>query len=378
MRDLDRSAHELCAACATGTATAPTPTFQALSQIADLDVRPVDFGSELAGRTFGGKLRALPSSLRTVGSLAGLATLVRRRQVQIVHTSDRPRDALACVLLARLTGAKCLIHVHVGYGQWMSPLLKWSLKRADALIAVSEFVGRSLAESGHDPARIHVVLNAIDPSAWRPHEGREEARREFGVAADAPMLITVCRLFPAKGPEELIRCLPALLRAYPAVTLMIVGQEMLAGYRQHLERVAGDLGVSESVRFAGQRSDIARLMAAADIFAMPSLGEPFGLVFLEAMAMGLPVVALHSGGTPEVVEDRLTGLLSDPMHVEQLTNNLLALLEDPERRQRMGVAGRRRVEAYFSTPRMAADTALVYKRLTSGVNVGADVLSKSA
>ena len=106
------------------------------------------------------------------------------------------------------------------------------------------------------------------------------------------------------------------------------------------------------------------MMAAADIFAMPSLGEPFGLVFLEAMAMQLPVVALDSGGAPEVVDDGVTGLLVEPGDTDGLTRRLLALLEDPERRQQMGAAGRQRVEALFTTPRMAADTATVYRRLT--------------
>jgi glycosyltransferase involved in cell wall biosynthesis len=116
-------------------------------------------------------------------------------------------------------------------------------------------------------------------------------------------------------------------------------------------------------------------MAAADLFAMPSLGEPFGLVYLEAMAMGLPVVALDSGGTPEVVEHGVTGLLSQPGDASQLTTNLLTLLADPERRKNMGDAGRRRVEAYFATPRMAADTSAVYQRLTSGETLALTALA---
>jgi glycosyltransferase involved in cell wall biosynthesis len=378
MRDLDRSTNELWAACAPGAPDAPTPTYEVLSGIDNIVVHPVDFGTELSGRSVFNKIRTLPRSFRTLSSLAGLAALVKRRRVQIIHTSDRPRDALACVLLARLTGAKCLIHVHVGYGEWMSPLLKWSLKRADGLIAVSEFVGRTLVASGHDPRRIHVVLNAIDPDTWQRHEDRGETRREFSVPLDGPMVITVCRLFPAKGPEELLRCLPALRRVHPGVTLMIVGDEMQPGYRRHLIRVAHDLGVAESVRLAGHRSDVARLMEAADVFAMPSLGEPFGLVFLEAMSMRLPVVALDSGGTPEVVENGVTGLLSEPGDTEQLTNNLLTLLGDSEMRKRMGVAGQSRVAALFTTPRMAADTAKVYRQITIPFIRGADTLSESA
>jgi glycosyltransferase involved in cell wall biosynthesis len=247
----------------------------------------------------------------------------------------------------------------------MRPALRWSLKRADALIAISHFVAGSLLDSGHDRERIHVVLNGIDLAAWRPGEGRQETRQELRISEDAPVLITVCRLFPEKGPEVLLRCLPALRAKHPDITFVVVGEEMHAGYRQHLTAVADELGVADCVRFLGRRSDVPRLMAAADVFAMASREEPFGLVYLEAMAMRLPVVAIGAGGTPEVVIDGVTGLLSEQDDTVGLTTNILLLLDDAERRQQMGDAGRRRVEACFTTRRMAADVDAVYKRLTS-------------
>ena len=365
IRDLDRSAYEVHVACATGTRDAPTPTFQALSGIADLHVHPVDFGPELFGRTLAGKARGLFGALRAIPGLARLALFVRRQGVEVIHTSDRPRDALASVLLSRLTGAKCVVHVHVAYGDWMSAMLKWSLKQADGLIAVSEFVSSTLAASGHSTEKIHVVLNAIDPDDWVPGRGRVEARQELGIGQDAPVILTVCRLFPAKGPAELIRALPALRKMYPDLHLLIVGKEMVTGFQHELEDLARQQGVRDSVTFTGRRPDIERLMAAADIYAMPSLGEPFGLVFLEAMAMELPVVALESGGAPEVVEQSTTGLLSQPGDQVGLFDHLLALLGDPSRRRRMGINGRERVQEHFTTSRMASDTALVYEQLTS-------------
>jgi glycosyltransferase involved in cell wall biosynthesis len=373
MRDLDRSTNQLTVACAIGRPDDPTPTYRIIKGIPDLRVHPVDFGSELTRRSRGNKVRAGIDGLRAARSLAQLVLFVRRHRVQIVHTSDRPRDAVASVVLARLTGTKCIIHAHVAYGDWMSRALKWSLKRADALLAVSHFVGQSLVANGHDPAKIHVVLNAIDPDAWRWGEGREEIREELAIPADAPVLITVCRLFPEKGPEVLIRRLPVLRAAYPDVVLVVVGEQMLPGYRQHLCDVADDLGVAENVRLVGYRSDVPRLMAAADVYVMASREEPFGLVYLEAMAMRLPVVAIGAGGTPEVVVNGVTGLLSDLDDVEQLAANILSLLEHPELRHLMGDAGRRRVEASFTTPRMAADVDAVYKKLTSTADLSVDV-----
>jgi glycosyltransferase involved in cell wall biosynthesis len=114
-------------------------------------------------------------------------------------------------------------------------------------------------------------------------------------------------------------------------------------------------------------------MAAADVFAMASRAEPFGLVYVEAMAMRLPVVAFRTGGTPEVVVDGVTGLLSEPDDLERLTNNILGLLDDPELRRRLGAAGRQRVEGCFDTPRLAADVDALYKRLLSAPDERADL-----
>jgi glycosyltransferase involved in cell wall biosynthesis len=374
MKELDRSAYELHVACATGTHDAPTPTFEAISRIPNIQVHPVDLGPELFGRTRTGKVLGLLGALRAFPSLGHLAVFIRHDGVRVIHTTDRPRDALAAVALSRVTRAKCVIHAHVAYGDWMSPLLKWSLKRADALIAVSDFVADTLVASGHSPENIHVVLNAINPMDWTPGQGRQDARRELEVPEHAPVIITVCRLFPPKGPGELVRALPILRQDFPDVRLVVVGQEMVIGYQKQLEELALELGVADNVIFTGRRGDVERLMAAADIYAMPSLAEPFGLVFLEAMAMELPVVALNSGGAPEVVEHGTTALLSEPGDMAGLTEHLLALIRDPQRRQRMGVNGRRRVEEHFATRRMATDTGLVYEQVTSGGAVAPNLL----
>lgn len=367
MRGLDRSTHELHARCARGPAEDPTPTYRAFQDIPDVHLRSLNLGPELTQQAgVVGKARALVATLPAIAGLAGLALYVRRHRIPVIHTSDRPRDAAACVLLARLTGARSVIHVHVGWAEWMSPLLQRSLRRADALVAVSEFVARTLDDSGHDPARTHVVLNAIDPAAWVPGLDRDATRRELDIADGAPVVLTVCRLFPGKGPSELIRALAKVRTEHPDVRLLIVGGEMASGYARELADLAAELGLADNVVLTGRRSDVARLMAAADVYAMPSLGEPFGLVFVEAMAMRLPVVALDSGGAPEIVEHGRTGLLCAPGDVDQLATNLCELIAGPERRARMGALGRQRVEEHFTIGRMARDMAGTYRAVLAG------------
>ena len=263
MRHLDRSTFELHAACATGTHDAPAPMFEVLNQISDLRLHPVDFGPEGFGDSLRGsgreKLSTLVATGRAVVSMTRLAITARRNQVSVIRTDERPR----CVRLrsdCRLAGAKSIIHMHVEHGEWMRPLLKWSLKRADALVAVSDFVAGSLVSNGRGGARTRVVLNAIDLTDWIPGQGRKEVRHEFWLPPNTTVLVTVCRLGPGKGPGDLIRGLAWVRREYPDVRLLIVGGEGVPGYRWELMKAAHELGVAENVVFTGWRNDVPRLI----------------------------------------------------------------------------------------------------------------------
>lgn len=361
---LDKNRVDVHVACAFGSDTEPTPTYAAMRSIPNIRIVAVNLGRERRGSKVARLSRAALDAVAASASIARLAVYVRRNDIRIIHTTDRPRDAAACVVLRSLTGAHSIVHAHVGFdAAWMSGTLQWAIRRADALIAVSEFVASTLVDSGHDANRVHVVLNAIDLSRWSPGVGRDVIRREFGFEDDDVVLITVCRLFPAKGPTELIQALALVLKRRVDVHLLIVGREMQPGYVAELVELARNLGIHEQVVLTGQRQDVPALMAAADIYAMPSFAEPFGLVYLEAMAMQRPVVALKSGGTPEVVEDGLDGLLSDPGDVRQFADNLIALADDRDRRTRIGNHARHRVEHYFTIERMARDTEAVYERV---------------
>jgi glycosyltransferase involved in cell wall biosynthesis len=359
---LDRQRHRLHVACAaTDPAGAPTPTYTIIREIPDVTIVPVNFGV----RT-GGKLRSAAQTAPIIAGVARLARYVRRNRISVIHTTDRPSDAVAAVVLGRLTGAKVVIHVHVVYNPWMSRGLQWALRQADALVGVSRFVAERLVEAGHRPERVYAVQNGIDASRWVPGRDRQACREELGIDADAPMILTVCRLFPEKGPGDLIEAAALLRHDFPALMLVIAGQDLPGEhYSDELRAEVSRLGLDDAVLFTGHFADVSRLMAAADIFAMPSFEEPFGLVYLEAMAMGLPVVALANGGAQEIVEHDRTGLLSAPGDAAGLRANLAALLADRLRGNQLGAAGRQVVEHKFSTLRMASGTADVYARVSA-------------
>jgi glycosyltransferase involved in cell wall biosynthesis len=368
MRMLDRRRFDVHVACSAGPPGARTRGYQALTEIPNLRLRETDFGPSLSDRSRFAKLLQLPKLGAMFWSLWALARYVRSNGIRILHSTDRPRDAFACAVVGRLSGAKSIVHAHLKCADWMSPSLRRSMAQADALMAISAFVGQSLIDCGYARDKTHVVLNAIDLSRWDYRLDPGSVRRELGIPLTAPVIASASRLFRAKGQAELVRALPQLREAFPDLRLLIVGRDdfqvMTTSFTAELKALAADLGVAEHLIFAGQRSDMPAVMAACDVFALPSDEEPFGLVFVEAMAMKRPVVALANGGTLEIVEHGKSGLLSPRGDVDTLAANLRTLLGDPALRARMGEYGRQQAEARFSAGRMAADAARVYTLLT--------------
>jgi glycosyltransferase involved in cell wall biosynthesis len=368
MRGLDRSRFDVHVACAAGPSNARTPAFRALSTIPDLHVRPANFGPSLTARSKIGKAAALLRAAPTLASYAGLARYIRQHRITVLHATDRPRDAVACAFLARLTGARSVIHVHVKCADWMSRSVRKAMRTVDALVGVSQFVARSLVDNGYEARRTHAVLNAIDPSAWDYRLDPRPVRHALGIPITAPVIACAGRLFRGKGQDDVIRAVARIQAEVPDLRLLVIGGDdrlvMQTSFTEELRALARDLGVADKVIFTGHRADMPALLAACDVFALPSYQEPFGLVYLEAMAMKKPVVALNDGGTPEVVEHGRSGLLTPPGDLFALAEHLLVLLRDPELRSRMGEYGRRQVEARFTPQRMANDAAQVYAALT--------------
>jgi glycosyltransferase involved in cell wall biosynthesis len=343
-------------------------TFEAIRQLPGVALKPTHFGPSLSAGPKRERLKlALQHALPVSLGFAGLVRYIRANRIQILHATDRPRDAISCAALAAATGAKALIHVHVKYGDWMSAGVKWALHRADALVGVSRFVADSLVAAGCRPKRVHSVLNAIELDRWDPTLSPLQGRAALGVAADAPLIVSVSRLFRWKGHVELIQAFARAKREVAGAKLAIVGADYPegSGTTTELRQLAHELGVGPDVIFTGPRGDIPLLMAASDVFALASFEEPFGLVFAEAMAMKRPVIGLSNGGTPEVVEHGHSGLLSRPGEVDELAGNLVLLLRNPELRARLGEHGRAQVEARFTPARMANDFTGLYRELLS-------------
>lgn len=363
LRHLDRRKVDVHLACVPDSPGSPVAVIDADGGMPPATVVPVDFGLEDNDWSTHRSLRSLWSGAMVPWHLARLAHHIRRHRIEFVHTSDRPRDAVAAVALAKLTGACSIVHTHTDVAPWMGRHLRWAIGAADHVVAVSDYVSGTVRANGQ--ARVTTVLNAIDVDTWQPGVDRDAARAELGIGSDETLVLSVCRLYPGKGVGDLIEAATRCHMTHPGVRVAIAGVDVTAGqtYQHELAALIERLGAGSYVQLLGYRHDVRRLMAAADIFAMPSHGEPFGLVYVEAMAMELPVVSLATGGTVEVVEHEVTGLLSPLGDLEALSAHLEQLVGDPDLRRTMGCAGRARAERHFRLERQARDVERLYDRL---------------
>lgn len=262
-------------------------------------------------------------------------------------------------LVKRRTGASLAV-LTWGIDVW-EPLplhRRWPLRRADVVLAISRYTAEQLEKvQGVDAARVHLLPLGLDPAFWKRARNVGEVRLPAGFP-QGHTLLTVTRLAANegyKGVDTVIQALPGLACSVPDVHYAVVGE---GDDRPRLETLARALGVADRVHFLGrleaESPELIGCYASCDVFVMPSRGEGFGLVFLEAMAFGKPVVGGAHGGTPDVIEDGATGFLVEHGDTGRLAQILATLLGDETLRQQMGQRARARVEEKFLFEHFAA------------------------
>ncbi|MGZ5364171.1 MAG: glycosyltransferase family 4 protein [Mycobacterium sp.] len=282
----------------------------------------------------------------------------RMRRLIERHSADTVWFGAAAPLalmapLARDAGAGRVIASTHGHevGWSMLPLARTALRRigsgTDAVTYISSYTRRRFASAFGPRAALEHLPAGVDTERFAPDEvARAELRARYRLG-DRPVVVCLSRLVPRKGQDMLIRALPAIRQRVSDAALVIVGG---GPYGTSLRRLANDFGVSDHVVFtdAVPGDELPAHHAMADVFAMPCRTrgagldvEGLGIVYLEASASGVPVVAGRSGGAPETVLDDQTGLVVDGWDVGAIAATVSDLLADPARAARMGAAGRR-------------------------------------
>lgn len=308
---------------------------------------------------------------------------IKGEEIDLIQVGNiRPAGYVAAYVHARL-GVPYTIYVH-GKDLWKeqrkverSARARWTaraiLGRAGSIIANS----RATAERAEallrtleiDPAgRIHIVHPGTDPQTFRPEvPGTHEWRAELGLQ-DERILLSLSRLMARKGVDTALHAFGELVDRYPDLMYVVAGD---GPEREHLEALAGRLGLRERVRFLGAVDDarLPALYAAADLFVLPVREEPddhevegFGIVFCEAAAAGLPIVAGRSGGIEDAVREGKNALLVPPADPHATADAVARILDDEVLRQQMSDAGREAVEEYYHWDRAAAEAWTVLEQ----------------
>jgi glycosyltransferase involved in cell wall biosynthesis len=280
-----------------------------------------------------------------------LKALCRSRQIELVHSHDYKTDLFA-LMLSRSLGIAALATAHGWVGHtWREhaiyyPVDKWLLSKFQRVIAVSTEIRSELIRTGSNPSNVDVVLNGIDPGRFdRQDDLTPVVRAELGLSPEDFVLGAVGRLEPQKRFDLLIDVVASLKRDCPAVRLLIAGD---GSQRSVLQAQIDGLQLGGICRLLGHYRDVPRLHHALDLLVQSSDYEGTPNVVLEAMAMRTPVVATDAGGTAQLIESGVHGIVVPRGSAAQLSLAIARLMADVKAREQLRDAARRRVEGPLS------------------------------
>lgn len=305
-------------------------------------------------------------------SFLGVIRQFRRRVItlkpDLIHANS-VRAGLVATAATYGLGARVVWHLHDLLPRHpLSTLIRVFalLSSRTRMIAVSEAVARNFRGrfSRLLKKRVSVILNAIDLDQFQPDQTAGRViRQELGLREHDPLIGIVGQLTPRKGQLELLRAFAAVGTEIPEITLLIVGAPLFNRDHEFLEvlrQSAAELEIGNRVRMLGARSDIGAIMQALDLLIVNSTNEAFGLVILEAMACGTPVLATAVGGIPEIIEHDENGWLVPPQDEKALVEAIVHLSRRPELRARLANLGREHVVAHFSAERYLPELQAFY------------------
>lgn len=290
-----------------------------------------------------------------------LTRYMRQHRFKLVHTHLFHAD-LYGAMAARLAGVPKIVCSQHGFdlwrhNRWLALLDRLANSQQNQIIVISSAIGRWLVEVEGLPAtKMTTVHYALDAQAFRTNINRGS----LSLPGTRPMIGVVARLIKSKGIDILLTAFVDVRQQHPEASLVIIGD---GPERDALELQAQTLDITDATFFLGKRSDVSALMREFDVFVLPTFGEGFGLVLLEAMAWGKPIVSTDALAVPEIVVHGETGLLVPPKDSDALAKAICYLLDNPRHAQVMGERGLRRLDTNFTVQRMVEQTVQVYNQV---------------
>ena len=292
-------------------------------------------------------------------SILILMRYLKKHKIDIIHSHTRVTSFIGNLLAGLLKTN----HITTVHGIYKKKLLRKIFPfLSEQIIAVSFETKRRLQEWEEIPGvRIKVVPNAVDVDYFLTYPyTKYEAREKLNLNQDAFILGNISRIEKIKGQEILLRAFMELRKVVRNLKLILVGE---GKNRPELETLAETMGMKGDILFLGGKTDVRPFLRAMDVFCFTPYEEPFGIVTLEAMAMGVPLVATRVSDIPIITENGNCALLISPGNVEELKNAVLELYQNPHKKEALILKGLRRVKEVYSLPRLIEDMLKIYQRV---------------
>jgi len=325
----------------------------------------------------------IPELARDINPINDLKTLFKiykfsvKEKFDIVHTHTSKAGLLGR-LAAKIAGIPIILHTphgHVFFG-YFGPLKtkififfeKLASRITDKIVSLTNREKEDyLAYKIANEDKLVVIYSGVELNKYKelPFNENQNFKKELGIPENSLLVGTVGRLVPVKGPEFLIKAAKHIISKYPDTFFIFTGDGHL---RQDLEKQALELGIENNIIFLGWRDDAAKILSVYDVFVLPSLNEGMGRVLVEAMALGKPIVASDIGGIPDLVTHGENGFLVPPKNPKELAKYIQILIEDKEKRDKMGLAGKK-MAMNFRAENMVEKIAKLYEELLMQKNI---------
>lgn len=325
--------------------------------------------SEINQRFRNEKMAVFNLSLKGAGDMYSayrLAAYCKENNIEIIHAHLGRDYWLAFAAKQLYPQIKIIFTRHLLFPLKQSFMHKIMHRSADRIIAVSKAVEKVIEEAGFvDQSKLTTIYNGIDVDKFK-RASSGMLRHELGLTAAIPIIGIVGHVSEHKGQDIVIRSIPSIIKMLPDAKIVIVGDDFQQGtYIQQLKDLAYKIGVADHVIFLGPRNDIPEIMKDLDAFVLASHNEPFGLVIVEAMAAGVPVVVTRAGGALEIVEHGINGFLVPVGDIAILSEYVCKIVKDKSLSVTISKNAILRVQSLFSIEIMVEKTIEVYREVLS-------------
>jgi glycosyltransferase involved in cell wall biosynthesis len=288
-----------------------------------------------------------------------VSSLLKKHDIQVLHAQHSTAHALGLMAAwwAKVPVFAVTRRVIFPLKRNIFSRIKYLSRRIDGYIAVASAVQEELSKAGVETSRIEIIPSVMNQAMGSPQD-RTEVRQELNLGSERPLITNIANYADFKGQDYLVQAAVDVIKKYPGAQFLFAGRET-----EQLKPLVERLGLAAHVRLIGFRTDVPRLLAASDIFVLPSLQEAAGTALREAMAAGLACIGTRVGGIPESIAHEETGLLVAPADSGALAQAIIRMLENPQKTRTMAARGRAFVLEHFTLEPASLKMEAFYERL---------------